>query len=1272
MKRLGGLIVLLFLVVSALGVAATENTASAGTAENLAPVAPPSTAVPYVIEDVAVHAAPETGALRGTMSVRIRHLGKGADWVPLFTGNVGVLEAKVKGGGWFGTTPVLMRREKAVGLLLTGRGSFSVNLDFATPLTVVRGASAAPVPMVQALSSVYEVTLNDANLSVSLDPALPFQKEPAAGKTLVRIFGAGDGEIMLRWEPAPQERAVETIAFAAQQQVLSVSAGLLHVEAQIDYTLLQGRMPEALISLPEGYSLLKVAGANVRTWDIKKEGQGPSTLVVTLADAAAPTGRLTITLEKTLGPVPLEIEAPALIVQGVAREKGLIAIALEKGLQAEIIQKENVGQVNLSEVADSIGTLKDGVSLALRYLARPYKLTLRVSTIEPKVYGEVSCLTVASIERFRQSWDVQYEIRNAGLFQLQLKLAPGMKLVGLRGDNINNQSLDPASGVLTIDLRSKAEGAYRLSLQTYSDVADPAQAVLPALELVGVERQWGTIGVSTESGIAVETGELTSVSQIDVGELKGSAVLQEMVAAQSAPAPMLAFRYLSFPYTLHLPVTHVRPELKCEPQHYVQITRKSLRYASAFDYRIKKAGVFQLRLHVPAELRPSLTVKGDRVEDYSYDAPSQTLTIQLTEKTMDDVQVTLESEMLLGAELPAPGKSQDVAIPAIYTLDCEQERGHIAIGTDESIRLKRSGTGGALHDVDVQEIPPALVQKAANAKLAFRIIEAPWDLTLEVTSIPPKIQAQTFNYVRYGEDYLIGASTVEFTIQYAGVKEFRVRLPKGVAEPNIRGANIKIQEKVKPEAGAATPAAATDGGDVWRIELQSEVKGSYQLIFEYTMDLDAKQTRRAFTGPQVFGVMPEVEREIGYLAVTGDPSLELTPVPEELKGLTPADEEEIPLKFRALPPSVASQIGRQTVPILFSFRYLAHPYELALNSVRHEEAEVVTAVVESCKLDTTLTAEGNRITALIAQVRSRYQPFFEIQLPPKAQLWHALVNGVRVRPLTEQTAQGEVTKVPIAQVQGVSGPVRVELQWEEVSTQKLGRTEHVALDVPSLLGMRILRLGWVLQLPRGYRVVSSSGTLQEIPGERFFEDSLRRLQPTDQPGGATGPRPAAEQAEQTDSQQASNAAVLAGQAGGKTAPPTPSFAATKPQLPERFYFQGLILNPQVPARVSALAVAGPALKILIAVEVLILLALCGLFWAVFPASAPARFITLVAVALVLTGINVVEEGNNEVFLQAAVCTVGTAAVVLGAVALVRWFASRPSRQQAEAEPPVTE
>jgi hypothetical protein len=452
-----------------------------------------------------------------------------------------------------------------------------------------------------------------------------------------------------------------------------------------------------------------------------------------------------------------------------------------------------------------------------------------------------------------------------------------------------------------------------------------------------------------------------------------------------------------------------------------------------------------------------------------------------------------------------------------------------------------------------------------------------------------------------------------------------------------------------------------------RVELQSEATGFYQLIFEYTMDLDPKEGIRRFSGPMVMGEMKGVEREIGYLAVTGDPSLELTPVEKDLVNLTPVDEEEIPIKFRELPPSVAAEIGRRTVPILFAFRYLAHPYKLVLSSVRHDEADVVTAVIESCKLDTTLTREGNRITTMLASVRSRYQPFLEIQLPEGAKLWHALVNGRRMRPLTEKRPEGEVTKIPIAQVQGVAGPVRVELQWEEMGGAEMGRFELVKLGVPSLLGVRILRLGWVLQLPRNYRVIGSTGTLERLPSESYFEESLRSLRPTEQP--ASGPAAKSRGAEVENIQHASNVAVLSGRAGGKQpVRPTPVFPGTKPQLPRRSYFQGLILNPAAPAHATVVCVTTSAHRPLIAVVILVVFGLCALLWHKSGLSPAASFIALVAVALIVAGLKVIAEDNYADLLLAVLCTVGAAAVLFGLGALVQRLRSRPARGAAAPQP----
>ncbi len=1236
MKRVSRLSVmccaLLLLAVAAVG--ASEE------APALSPAPPASETPKYVIEQVSVQAAPRAGALEGQMVLQVRQIGGDDTWVPILSGNVGVISAQVTGGGLFKGKPMLMRRDGTVGLLLPGKGDFAATITFATPIAREQQTSSAMLPMVPALTGSYEVTLEGGNLEVWLEPDVPHQVTSAAGRTVVTIYAAVQESLRVNWKPGPELREVDLIAFAEQNMLLAVSPGLMRVETTIQYSVLQGKMPEAGVELPAGYSLLKVEGKNLRTWDIAGEDPGPRTLSVSLLDPEVSGFELRLTLEKTLGPVPVEIEAPQITALGVMRQKGVIAVAVEKGLQAEILERENVGQVNLSEMPDAFGAQKDRISLCLRYLAQPFRVALRISTIEPKVHGEVSCLTVASLQRFRQYWHVQYEIRNAGLFQLRLRLDPEMKLTSLRGEDINNQSLDPATNVLTVDLRSKAEGKYALSLQTYSEIADPQRAVVPAIELVGAERQWGTMAMAVDAGVAVETGELSGISQIDVAELAGMAPVQEMVRTQETPAPILAFRYLTYPYALELAVSRILPELKVEPHHYVQITRKNLRYHSLFDYRIKKAGVFQLRLHLPAELRGSLVVRGDKVEDYSYDADTSVLTVQLTEKTTDQVQLEVETEALLGEELPKAGESGTLVIPALYTLDCEQERGYVAVGTDESIRLKRAGEGAGLHDVDVQEIAPALLQRARNAKLAFRVIESPWQLDVEVTSISPKVLVRTFNYVRLGEDYLMGASTVEFTVQYAGVKEFLVRLPAGVTKPNIRGENIKIQEKVEE------PDADEEAGELWRVELQSEVKGQYQLIFEYSMDLTPEEQQRQFEGPVVIGVMDEVEREIGYVAVTGDPSLELAPLPDELKHLTPIDEEEIPVQFRQLPPSVAAQIGRETVPILFAFRYMAHPYLLALSSVRHDEADVVTAVIETCKLDTTLTREGNRITSLIASIRSRYQPFLEVRLPENAKLWHALVNGRRVRPLVEETSDGEVTKIPIAQVQGVQGPVKVEVQWEELGVEELGKLTSVGLTMPSFRGVRVLRLGWVLQLPRGYRVISSSGTLERLRNERYFESSIRDLQPTATPGEQQWETQVAGGQAARNPQWMSNAEVLTGRVSGKGVREAPVFAGTKPHLPEQFYFQGLILNPDVPAHVNARCAAGSAAQLLMGLIVLVVFGLCALIWHKSGLSPVASFVVLLAVVLGVAGLKIVAEDNYAPFLLAGLLTVAGAAVLL--------------------------
>ena len=83
------------------------------TAQQAAPPPPE-----YVVEEVDARLAPEGGALRGRIKVRVRSLTKVRTWAPLFSGDVGVVSAQASGGGLCGSGPLPMRSGDTIGLML--------------------------------------------------------------------------------------------------------------------------------------------------------------------------------------------------------------------------------------------------------------------------------------------------------------------------------------------------------------------------------------------------------------------------------------------------------------------------------------------------------------------------------------------------------------------------------------------------------------------------------------------------------------------------------------------------------------------------------------------------------------------------------------------------------------------------------------------------------------------------------------------------------------------------------------------------------------------------------------------------------------------------------------------------------------------------------------------------------------------------------------------------------------------------------------------------
>jgi len=58
---------------------------------------------------------------------------------------------------------------------------------------------------------------------------------------------------------------------------------------------------------------------------------------------------------------------------------------------------------------------------------------------------------------------IAYTIRRAGLFQIKVKVPNDLKRQAVEGADVDDESYDEASGVLTVSLKQKQEGSIRSS-----------------------------------------------------------------------------------------------------------------------------------------------------------------------------------------------------------------------------------------------------------------------------------------------------------------------------------------------------------------------------------------------------------------------------------------------------------------------------------------------------------------------------------------------------------------------------------------------------------------------------------------------------------------------------------------------------------------------------------------------------------------------------------------------------------------------------------------
>jgi hypothetical protein len=688
----------------------------------------------------------------------------------------------------------------------------------------------------------------------------------------------------------------------------------------------------------------------------------------------------------------------------------------------------------------------------------------RVQDMEATVFSQSTSVVTLGGGVVNTRSVLDYVVAQGELRQSKVRLPSGQRLLRVEGEWIRTWEIITEGGVetLVVDLVKGVSPGWRLTVETEKVLGSmPATVGIAVPHAAEVKRETGLVAVRSteETAIAVEGG--AELQRVDAAEFL-------RVAKEKIGDVNIAYRFLKPDFTLTARVEAVQSQIEAVVRNHLRIGAEQLHLSAVLDYNIKKAGVFVLKLAVPAGWKVEGVTTGNRGTKggplplaWVEKKAAGELEIALPERTSGAWSLVLELTQTI-KDLP-----KSLVVPGVHPLGVEKLSGFVSVTSEPGVSVK-TGTFDGVTEIPASTIPgrPGAVPgragtAAQSGMLAFKFIGGEpgavqgWRLEVATEQVESWIRAEVVNVITVSETLVSGRALVRYDIANAPVKEFQLKVPAGYTNIEISGLNVRRRDST---------------GGVWRVELQSKVRGSQE--FTVTWEQSRARTNAMLDLPGIEAV--GVERETGSVAILARPPLQVLERAASSE-LVRIDPHELP-DWAGLPSTSAAGGAVRDVVVL-AYRYLRPGFKLSVSSKRFDEAELLQALADTIKLTTVVADDGQVMTEMVLSVRNNGRQFLEIELPPNARVWSAFVSGQPVRP----GKQGNKLLLPLEKSGADEAAISVELIY--VGSEKFPRNKGaVALASPSL-DMPFKNARWELYLPRDYDFANFTGSMTRDEAE---------------------------------------------------------------------------------------------------------------------------------------------------------------------------------------------
>jgi hypothetical protein len=491
---------------------------------------------------------------------------------------------------------------------------------------------------------------------------------------------------------------------------------------------------------------------------------------------------------------------------------------------------------------------------------------------------------------------------------------------------------------------------------------------------------------------------------------------------------------------VQLRASAVEPDIRVETQDTLSLGEDRTVLADNATVNITRAGIFRLSFVMP----PGFDVESISGPALSHWTESRTeagrvITLHLAGKT--------EGQQQLALSLAGPGvkATHGWQVPRLALREAGKQRGTLLLAPEQGFRLQARASEG------VTQLDPQRSGIRQKGVLAFRVLQTPWSLALDIERVDPWIQVTSLQHATVSDAQVKVIANLQYQIDNAGLNALRVFLPANAESASFHG------EQVADFMRAA--GAPTNGLQAWDIKLHRRVIGPYLLQVAYQTFLPQQAAQTVLRGVQA----GEVNLQRGFVTVQSAGRLQVR-IESLPAALQPAEWQSIPRVLQQDLPAAAAN---------FSYRLVEPGFELPLKLERHEAAKLLDAHVNRATFTSIISDEGVMLTQARLDLQPGDKRLLNVTLPPEAHFWFAFVNEGGVWPW--RGPQGLL--IPLDQQSRGDKAIPVELFY----SSRIGAAGARALDLKLLapkFDLPLENIAWRVSLSEKWRLKDWSGSLQ--------------------------------------------------------------------------------------------------------------------------------------------------------------------------------------------------